>query len=465
MNINRLLLWVAVPAFVACALLSPGVVRAQSSTTAKKSTAAKPKPATPVDKVVKMLKAGLGEDLVIKEIVRENLKADLTSDDMIRLKEAGASDRVISAVMDPSSVGGAASTAPAAATAPAPGPMAPIEPPPVPPGQQAAPAASSAPSSAGSAPLPNVTPDARSQLRRAAVDEFDFSTVKSSVQAVFNTQVDIGKGIRALLTTRLQQAGKIRIVERAKVNTVMNEQDFGASNRVKKGTNARIGQIIGADVYLMGDIVAFGRDDRKTSVSAGALGVPGPFGHIHVGKSSSKAIVVIDYRLVDAETSEIIDSGEARGESSRESKGFGGMFGAGGGAGGGGVDMTSSNFGQTIIGEATIAACDKLADIMNAKIPTLPRKQLSIEARIADVSGGTLTLAAGGNDGIQVGDHFEVFRVISEIKDPTTGEILDSKVEKKGELVITQVRDRIAIGQYSGAPITVQASVARKIMQ
>src|SRR5208337_1318404 len=118
-----------------------------------------------------------------------------------------------------------------------------------------------------------------------------------------------------------------------------------------KGTNARIGQIIGADVYLMGDIVAFGRDDRNKRVNAGAFGVPGPFGHISVGKKTDKAVVVIDYRLVDAETSEVIDTGEARGESKRESKGFGGMFGvAGAGAGGGGVDMTSSNFGQTIIG-------------------------------------------------------------------------------------------------------------------
>jgi len=452
-SIARIARTLSLPLLAGGLLVMNGSLAAQ--TAPKKSAAAKPKPATPVDKVVKMLKAGLGEDLVVKDIVKENLKADLSSDDMIRLKEAGASDRVISAIMDPSAVGSAPAPAPAAAPA-----MAPIEPPPVPPGgQPAAPTASSA-------PLPAVAPDARSQLRRAAVDEFDFSTVKTAVQAVFNTQVDIGKGIRALLTTRLQQAGKIRIVERAKVNTVMKEQDFGASNRVKKGTNARIGQIIGADVYLMGDIVAFGRDDRKTGVNAGAFGAPGPFGHIHVGKSSSKAVVVIDYRLVDAETSEIIDSGEARGESKRESKGFGGMFGvAGAGAGGGGVDMTSSNFGQTIIGEATMAACDQLAEIMNSKIPGLPRKQLDIEARIADVSGSVVTLAAGGNDGIQVGDRFEVFHVISEIKDPVSGEILDSKVEKAGELVITSVRDRIAIGQYSGGRVAVQSFIARKMLQ
>ena len=441
----RILRTLSLP-LLAGGLLAMNGAPASQATTAHKSAAAKPKPATPVDKVVKMLKAGLGEDLVVKEIVKENLKADLSSDDMIRLKQAGASDRVISAVMDPSSVG----SAPAPAPASAPASMAPIEAPPVPPGSQPAPADNPAPM-ASSAPLPTVTPDARSQLRRAAIDEFDFSTVKSSVQAVFNTQVDIGKGIRALLTTRLQQAGKIRIVERAKVNTVMNEQDFGASNRVKKGTNARIGRIIGADVYLMGDIVAFGRDDRKTSVSAGALGVPGPFGHIRLGHSSSKAVVVIDYRLVDAKTSEIIDSGEARGESKRESKGFGGMFGAGGGVGGGGVDMTASNFGQTIIGEATQDCVNKLADILLQQSATMKKAVREVETRVADVSGGTLVIAAGANDGVNVGETFEILKIVREVRDPTTKEVLDTITQKTGEMTITSVRDKIATGNYVGS--------------
>jgi curli biogenesis system outer membrane secretion channel CsgG len=310
-------------------------------------------------------------------------------------------------------------------------------------------------------PPPAVDP--KSLLRTAAIDEFNWATVQTAVQTVFQTNVDIGKGIRAMLTKRIQEAGKIRLVERAKAQTIMNEQDFGASNRVKKGTNARIGQIRGADVYLMGDIVAFGQDNRDKRVGLGGYGVPGPFGGIKFGKKEDKAVVVIDYRLVDAETSEIIDTGEARGESSRTSKGIGGFFGGRGGAGGGDVDMTSSNFEQTIIGEATIAACDKLATIVNSKVPGLPRKQIDIEAYVADVSGSSVTLAAGANDGVAAGDHFEVFHVLSEIKDPVSGEVLDKKVEKTGDLTIATVRDRIATGTYSGSPISAKGFIARKI--
>jgi curli biogenesis system outer membrane secretion channel CsgG len=414
---------------------------------------AAPKPASPVDKVEAMVKAGLGEDLVIKSIVKDNLKADLAAEDMVRLKQAGASDRIISAIMDPSSAG---SPAPAGVAAPA-VPPAPAAPPPAP-----VPAAAPVVAAAVVAPAP----DPKSQQRTAAIDEFDWGTVKTTVQEVFHTNVDIGKGIRALLTTRVQQGGKIRIVERAKVQTVMKEQDFDASNRVKKGTGSRIGQIRGADVYVMGDIVAFGRDDRDKRVGLGGLSrYAGPFGGIKVGSKEDKAVVIIDYRMVDAETSEVIDTGEARGESKRTSKGLAGVFGTSTAAGGASVDMTASNFAQTIIGEATIDACDKLAAIMNSKIPGLAKHQVDIEARIADVTGSTVTLAAGANDGIAVGDRFEVFRIVSEIKDPVSGEVLDQKVEKSGELTITSVRDRIATGQYSGGPVAPKTYTARKILQ
>ena len=401
-----------------------------------------------------MVKAGLGEDLVVKAIDKDNLKADLGAEDMVRLKQAGASDKVISAMMGLSPAGSNPAPPQAAPAAAAP-------PPPPPPAAAPVPAPAAAVVPAAVQP-----PDPKAGLRTAAIDEFDWGTVQSTVQEVFHTNVDIGKGIRALLTTRVSQAGKIRVVERAKVQTVMKEQDFDASNRVKKGTGSRIGQIRGADVYVMGDIVAFGRDDRNKQVDAGAFAPHVPFaGGLKIGSKEAKAVVVIDYRIVDAETSEVIDTGEARGESKRQSKGVGGFFAVPGGGGGGGVDMTSSNFGQTIIGEATMDACDKIAAIMNSKIPGLPKRQIDVEALVADVAGSSVTLAKGSNDGIAVGDRFEIFRIVSEIKDPVTGEVLDQKVEKSGELTITSVRERIASGQYSGGPVATKSYVARKVLQ
>ena len=394
-----------------------------------------------IDSVIQLKRAGMGDDLIVKGILKEKRALTLGVPEMKVLKAAGVSDRVIGVLMDPESA------APAAA-APAPAPPAVVLSAPAPP------------------PAPASAPSAGPVKRRLAVEEFDFSTVKTFVQAIFGTQEDIGKGIRALLITRLQQAGKITVLERAAIKKVMAEQDFGASNRVKKGSGVRIGGILGADAMLLGDIVAFGRDDRNKQVNVGAATsripkVGGLLGGVRLGKKEEKAVVVIAYRLVDAETSEVIETGEARGESKRESKGFGGLLAGSGVAAAAGVDMASSNFAQTIIGEAVIAACDRLGEKMNARIPTLPVKDPDIEGRVADVSGGQLTLTVGTNDGVLTGDVFDVYKVLGEVKDPITKEVLDIQTEKIGEMQIVSVREKIAVGRYQGSAAAVGA-IARK---
>ncbi|MBY0507985.1 MAG: CsgG/HfaB family protein [Bryobacteraceae bacterium] len=286
-----------------------------------------------------------------------------------------------------------------------------------------------------------------------SIEPFDYSTVMTATQAIFGTQVDIGQGISAMLTTRVSQDGKFTVVERRKVANIMKEQDFGASNRVKKSTAARIGQIRGADFTLMGDIVVFGRDDRRLAAGAG-VGVNGTGGSAGLSKATGKAVVVLAYRLVDNESSEVIASGEARGESQRSSKGGMGGFFTGGVLVGGGISSTASNFGETIIGEAVMNAVSKLSADLSARgaSAAASAKEVEIEANVADISGTNITINAGAGAGITNGMKLTVFRKGKEIKDPTTGEVLDVQTERIGDLLITSVRDRVATGTYTGAP-------------
>ncbi len=289
--------------------------------------------------------------------------------------------------------------------------------------------------------------------RSMTVDDFSWATVSTVVQQIFGTNVDIGTGINAMMVKRIAQDGKFTIVERRKINTVLKEQDFGASNRVKKGTGARIGEVRGADFTLMGDIVAFGRDDRR---NAGALGVavPGAGGVGGLSRTTNKAVVVLAYRLVDNETSEIVAAGEARGESKRTSTGgFAGMW-AGGTLVGGGFASNASNFGETIIGEAVMDACDKLAVDVAARATgaASSARAVEIEALVADSSGTSMTINAGSSAGVQNGQKLTVYHKGKEIKDPKTGEVLDVDVSPIGTLTITNVRERIASGTYAGSP-------------
>jgi hypothetical protein len=87
--------------------------------------------------------------------------------------------------------------------------------------------------------------------------------------------------------------------------------------------------------------------------------------------------------------------------------------------------------------------------------------RISVEGFVAAVSGSTLILNVGGNDGVQVGDRFEISRVVEEVHDPVSKEVIDRVLERAGDLVITSVRDKTSTGTYSGAPAQVKY-VARK---
>ncbi len=406
-----------------------------------------PTPQSPIAKIVQMVEMKLPEAAVLNAIKNAG-PLKVTSDDFIRLKKAGASDNVLVAL----SGGDAAPTgSPAAAPASAPAPRMP-----------AADLSLNTDFSTISCAKP-----AAAARRVLAIDEFDFGTVRSAVASIFGTNVDLGKGILALLTKRLAEDGKYRIVERKNIQKVLSEQDFGASNRVKQGTNAKIGRVQGADAILMGTITVFGQDTRKNNVNTGAVTngrLGGVLGSVNVGNRTDKAIVEISYRLIDAESSEVIAVGEARGESRRKSNGFG-VAGFGNGNGGAvGANMTSANFQETIIGEATVDCINRLAAIANSKDQRVATRAAEVETKIAEIAGNKIYLAAGGNDGVQNCDRFEISRVIKEIKDPSTGEVLDLQTERVGELMVVEVRDKISIAVYNGTVMPKVGYVAKKIM-
>ena len=231
----------------------------------------------------------------------------------------------------------------------------------------------------------------------ALIEPFDYSTVMTAVQSIFGTQQNIGTGINAMLTKRITQDGHFTVVERRKVNNLMKEQDFDASNRVKKGTGARVGQIRGADLTLMGDIVVFGRDDRRVSGGAGAI--VRRRGRCAGGyKQDNKAVVVLDYRIVDAETSEVVASGEARGESKRTSKGFGAAMFVGGVGARRRLEHDQLEFRRDHHRRSHHGRREQAlaADINQAPLNGgAGSRENDLDALVADVSGATITINAG----------------------------------------------------------------------
>jgi curli biogenesis system outer membrane secretion channel CsgG len=290
------------------------------------------------------------------------------------------------------------------------------------------------------------------QKKRVAVLNFEYGTVQSSVAAIFGTNQDVGKGISDLLVQKLVQDGKYSVIERNAIDKVLGEQNFANSDRVDSSTAAKIGKILGVDAVIMGSITQFGRDDKNTAVGGGVLsGYGSKFGIGGVGKHNSKAVVGITGRLVDTSTAEILAAVTGAGESTRSGTSLIGAGGGGGNAAGGGYDMSSSNFANTILGEAVHQAVDSMATQLDDKAAALPTRKIEVTGLVADVTGNTLVLNVGSKDGVKVGDMLDISRPIKTVKDPTTGKVLRTITSKMGTATVTDVDAQSATANYNGS--------------
>ncbi|MGA2723864.1 MAG: CsgG/HfaB family protein [Bryobacteraceae bacterium] len=301
------------------------------------------------------------------------------------------------------------------------------------------------------------------QKKRVAVMNFDYATVRSQVASIWGTDQDVGKGITDLLVDKLVADGTYRVIERAALDKILAEQNFSNSDRADANTAAKIARILGVDTIIIGSITQFGRDDKATNVGGGALGgVTGRFGIGGVRKSQSNAVVQITARMIDTSTAEILASASGKGESSRSGTGLLGAGGSGAGAGGGGMDMKSSNFGATILGEATNKAVADLAQQLDAKAGALPTNVVQISGLVADAApDGTVIINVGSKGGVRVGDKLDIRRKVREVRDPGTGKVIRSIEDSVGSIVITEVDEASAVGKFTGpAPAKVGDTVS-----
>lgn len=203
----------------------------------------------------------------------------------------------------------------------------------------------------------------RSSRPTVAVLDLDFG----SVQQWWSGNWDIGKGVADLLVDELVNDGSFRVIERKRLDAILAEQNFSNSDRAdpSAASVAKIGKALGVKYLVVGSITKFGTENRNVGVGGGAFG-GGRFGLGKVGTSKGKATVALTVRMIDTSTGEILISAKGQAESSRS----GLLLGGGGGAGAGGageVEMGSSDFRETILGEATEKAVTQVTTNLVAK--------------------------------------------------------------------------------------------------
>ena len=289
------------------------------------------------------------------------------------------------------------------------------------------------------------------QKKRVAVMNFDYSTVQGGVAALFGTNQDVGKGVADLIVEKMVNAGTYSVVERKALDKILSEQNFSNSDRVDTTTAAKLGKLLGADAIVLGSITQFGRDDKSTNIGGSAVGDRlSKFGLGGVGQKKSKAVVGLTARVVNVNTGEILAVASGKGESTRSGASLTGAGGGTGAAAAGALDMRSSNFANTVLGEAVNAAVENLSVQLNASASKVPTTTVSVDGLVADVSGNTLIINVGSRGGVKIGDKLQVSRVGREIRDPATGKVIRRVTESLGELAITEVDESSAVGKFSG---------------
>jgi len=125
------------------------------------------------------------------------------------------------------------------------------------------------------------------------------------------------------------------------------------------------------------------------------------------------------------------------------------------------ITVGSGQFDETIVGKATNSALDQLVSRLitgmeNAAPAVLaaressaaraPATVVSHEGQVAAIlSDGRIAINIGADAGVHKGDFFQVLETVNLIVDPVTGEILSyDVVGVKGEIVVTDVRDRVS---------------------
>jgi curli biogenesis system outer membrane secretion channel CsgG len=198
----------------------------------------------------------------------------------------------------------------------------------------------------------------KSSRPTVAVLNFDFG----SIQKWWSGNEDIGKGIADMLVDGLVEDGSFRVIERKQLDALLNEQNFSNSDRAdpSAATVAKLGKALGAKYLIVGSITKFGMENK----SMGLGGFGRKLGVGEVGTTKGKGNVAITARIIDVSTSEIMASAKGDGVSSRS----GLLLGGGRASGGLGFSMGSSDFHDTVMGEATdIAVKATVAKLIASK--------------------------------------------------------------------------------------------------
>lgn len=248
---------------------------------------------------------------------------------------------------------------------------------------------------------------------------------------------NVGTGVADMMVTALAETKKYTLIEREKLDKVLEEQRLGASGAVTAQTAAKIGRLLGANYIITGSITEFGVKDSKIGV--GGLQKVLPFGGgAKMSKNTARA--AIDIRAIDTTSAQIVAA--AKGEGSKSSAEFSGDLSIAPD-----FDFGKDGFDETIIGKAARKAVEDVVKEITKSFD----EGGGGAVKIIKISGNQVYINSGGADGEKVGTVYGVYRMGEDMVDPDTGESLGSEEEKIGTAKVVKVNPKFSIAETKAA--------------
>lgn len=236
---------------------------------------------------------------------------------------------------------------------------------------------------------------------------------------------EFARGLTEMLTSVLVRTNRFIVLERAALQQIEQEQALG-QNRTTRETAAQQGAMLGAQALITGDITGF--TFNKSSVGGSATNlIPG----LNVAAERVSAEVIVDLRLIDPTSGQILFSSKGRGKASQT-----------------GVAADLAKGEKSYSADATMttplgqASRQAMQEAVVALLVGMPKVRWS--ARVVDVRDGVVYLGAAAADGMEPGLELEVYEMGQALVDPSTGESLGAPERMVGTIRIETVLERFS---------------------
>ena len=263
---------------------------------------------------------------------------------------------------------------------------------------------------------------------RPTIAVLDFTADKDTITfgpnfVVRETVEASTKFLSSELLTFLVKTNKFDVVERSRMKDILTEQEFSESGYISPETAVKLGQLIGADYFVMGKIELF-----KAGVESKKI----PYTDEVIRQYKGK--MTVNVRIVDSRGGKIVAANKFVIEHESKNRKN---------------DETADDF-LDALKEKTVMG------IVNGIVEGV------FPLKIIKIAGSKVYINRGAGVGFNVGDTLAVYSQGESLVDPDTGEALGSAEEQVGTVEVASIQKKFSTATIiSGAGQIIKGSVVR----